>query len=370
MTIVPVRQRGGVAIARHHDGCATGRTGRRADDGAFLSADERAENRAANRGSADFARAFTCRRFALSIDGLRADRKLRSVGEDQRVEPDAEPRPLLDFAATLHERHRSDRLRAGGDGDPSVSHDVPGYATVDAILDVRTLGRDRRLHAQANHRRCRDDELVDLRWRRCFRTWSNLGNLTGCRRRRRGRRCDLRDLATLAWLNRSRLLTCRRRLAVRTARRCRRRRLAWPRRCDLTLDLYGFGRFLGLGRRRSAPLGGRSRRLGWLRRLLGVAGHDRFGFGDGSGGLRRLRRGGSRCGNDRLWVSRIVSDGQIGTACSGSHTPGGQHANSKRLRKHGTLLYDVRMSKRRAQYPRKSSPKTPLLDLSARQNET
>ena len=146
--------------------------------------------------SADFARAFTCRRFALSIDGLRADRKLRSVGEDQRVEPDSEPRPLLDFAATLHERHRSDRLRAGGNGDPSVSHDVPGYATVDAILDVRTLGRDRRLHAQANHRRCRDDELVELRWRRCFRTWSNLGNLSGCRRRRRCRRCDLRDLAT------------------------------------------------------------------------------------------------------------------------------------------------------------------------------
>jgi 6,7-dimethyl-8-ribityllumazine synthase len=100
----------------------------------------------------------------------------------------------------------------------------------------------------------------------------------------------------------------------------------------------------GIGRGQN-PLG--VRHVG-LRRLLGVARHDCFGFGDGSGGLRRLRRGGSRCGNDRLWVSRIVSDGQVSTACGGSHTPDGQHANSKRLRKHGTLLYDVRMSKRRA----------------------
>ena len=70
------RQRGGVAIAGHDDGGAAGRAGRAADDRALLAADHRAEDRAADRGAADLARAVAGRRVALAEDRVGADRQL------------------------------------------------------------------------------------------------------------------------------------------------------------------------------------------------------------------------------------------------------------------------------------------------------
>ena len=51
---------------------------------------------------------------AFAIDRFGADRHPRPVGEHQRVEPDAEPRAILELAAAFDFDHRPDRAGAAG----------------------------------------------------------------------------------------------------------------------------------------------------------------------------------------------------------------------------------------------------------------
>ena len=102
------------------DGGAAGRAGGAADDRALLAADQRTEDRAANRRAADLAGAVAGRRFAFADDRVGANRQLRAVGQHQRVEPDAEAGALLHLAAALDQRHGAERPGAGGNRGPAV----------------------------------------------------------------------------------------------------------------------------------------------------------------------------------------------------------------------------------------------------------
>src|SRR6185503_8260137 len=103
-----------VAAVAGHDcrGSAAAARGR-ADGRTLGAAENRAENRAADRAAADFRGARVTRRGAFAVDRFGADRHARAVGEDQRVEPDPEPRTVLELAAAVHFHHRTDGARAG-----------------------------------------------------------------------------------------------------------------------------------------------------------------------------------------------------------------------------------------------------------------
>src|SRR5581483_1258237 len=250
----------GIAVAGRGGGGAGAGAGGGADRGALRAAQNRSDDRAADRASTDFGAAAGRGALALTEDRLGVDRHARAVGEDQRVEPDAEPRALLEFAALFHKGDGADRARAGGDGDAVRHAHVAGDARFDAVLDARGLRRYARFGLQADHRIARHDELFELLLRRfgCGgrrRTVVGLRGLGRRRRRRRGGR--LRG----------------RRPGARQRRRLRRRGAG-------ALGRGGVARFLLLRLSRRGSGGGRR---------PGVA-DEGFGFGNG----RRRGRGGGR----------------------------------------------------------------------------
>ena len=88
----------------------------------------------------------------FAIDRSVLQRDLAAVGEDERVEADAEPRRSFTLPPRSTERDRSEHARAGGNRDAAAGQDVARDARFDAILDVRALRRQRRFHLQADHR--------------------------------------------------------------------------------------------------------------------------------------------------------------------------------------------------------------------------
>src|SRR5258706_5317986 len=133
-----------------HDRCAAGaRSGRGADRCAFAAADNRADDGAANRTAAHFLCAAVGGRVAVSVDRLGVDRDARAVGEDERVEADAEACALLELAAALDERHRSDGPCAGRNSHATAQANVTGDTCVHAVLDARRLAGDPGLSLEA-----------------------------------------------------------------------------------------------------------------------------------------------------------------------------------------------------------------------------
>ena len=97
---------------------AAGRADRAADRRALAAAEDRAEDRAADRRAADLRGARAGRRLAFAEDRLGLQRQLGAVGEHERVEADAEPRPLLHLAAAIDERHRADARASRPESPP------------------------------------------------------------------------------------------------------------------------------------------------------------------------------------------------------------------------------------------------------------
>ena len=102
-------------------------------------------------------------RCALAEDRVGAERDLAVVSENERVEAYAESRLVLHLSAALDERDIADDARACGNGDAPIRHDVARDARFDAILDTGGLARDRRLHVQADDRRCGTTTATNVR---------------------------------------------------------------------------------------------------------------------------------------------------------------------------------------------------------------
>ena len=131
------------AVAGHH-GAGSSRCSRgRADRRTFGAAEDRAEDRAADRRPADLGGALVARRGAVTIERFRRDRQTRAVGEDQRVEADAEPRGLLELAAAFDLYDRAEGAGAGGNRHRVADADVARDACFHTILDARTIARHR-----------------------------------------------------------------------------------------------------------------------------------------------------------------------------------------------------------------------------------
>src|SRR4051812_10269650 len=97
--VLALAERGGAAIARHHRGRTGAGADRAARRGPLAAAEDGAENRAADRRAADLLAARAGRRVAVAQHLLGMERHFGAVGEDERVEPDAQARLLLDLAA-------------------------------------------------------------------------------------------------------------------------------------------------------------------------------------------------------------------------------------------------------------------------------
>ena len=113
-----------------------------------------AEDRAADRGAADL----------LGAARAAGDSPLRKIGSvcSATSLPSARTSvwkrmpmcaAFLHLAALVDLDHDADHARAGGNRDAARRHDVARDARVDAILDARALGRQRRFELQADHRR-------------------------------------------------------------------------------------------------------------------------------------------------------------------------------------------------------------------------
>src|SRR5687768_3619585 len=83
-----------------------------ADDRAFRTAKNAANDGAADRSAANLCRAFAAGRIAFAVNGFGLERNARTVCQDYRCESNAETRALSESPAPFHQCHLAVRFGA------------------------------------------------------------------------------------------------------------------------------------------------------------------------------------------------------------------------------------------------------------------